>query len=171
MNGVNIVGALLLADAELLALVPAARIKAGMLPDNVTLPALLVRSTSSVERQSLRRTTATRTTDRISVTVRASNYREQEAIIRRVKNCCAGKTGSIGGASSVAVLTAGKGPDVLGPATSFEQTQDFKVSYDAPSTPASSTNIVALPGGSSGGGSGGVIVGGASAIDSLDWAP
>jgi hypothetical protein len=131
MSGVDIIGALLLADADLLAMVPAGQIKAGMLPDGVPLPALLVRSTSSVERQSLRRTATTRTTDRVSVTVRAPSYRDQVAIIKRVKQCCAGQTGNIGGASSVSVLTAGTGPDVIGPASSFEQTQDFRVSFDA----------------------------------------
>ncbi len=135
MTGVQIVGSLLGGDAAVLNLVED-RLKAGALPDGIALPALLVRLVSSVERQPLRRGMTTRTIDRVSVTVRASNYREQAAIIKLVKACCPGKTGNIGGASSVSILTAGTGPDVIGPASSFEQTQDFRVSYDAGSTPA-----------------------------------
>jgi hypothetical protein len=32
----------------------------------------------------------------------------------------------------VSILTAGTGPDVAGPNDSYEQTQDFRVSFDAP---------------------------------------
>jgi len=131
MTGVDIIGALLTGYAPLLAVVPLERIKAGMLPDGVTLPALLVRDVSSVERQSLRRGATTRTTDRVSVTVRAANYRDQKAIIALVKDCCAGKVGAIGGAAAASVLTAGTGPDLIGPAMTFEQSQDFRVSFDA----------------------------------------
>ncbi len=131
MTGVDIIGALLLADVALLARVPATRIKAGALPDGIALPALLVRLVSSVERQLLKRKPITRTIDRISVTVRAANYADQEQIIQLVKTACAGKTGDIVGAVAVAITTAGTGPDVLGPAASFEQTQDFRVGFDA----------------------------------------
>ena len=131
MTGVDIVGELLRSDEELLARVPADRIKAAVLPDNIALPALLVRLVSSVERQTLKRSATTRTKDRVAVVVRAGSYRDQGAIIGLVKRICAGKTGSIGGATSVSILTAGTGPDVIGPASSFEQTQDFRVSFDA----------------------------------------
>lgn len=130
-TGVDIVGGLLRDYPDLLALVPEAGIKAGALPDAVALPALLVRCVSSVERQQLIRGVTTRTTDRVSVTVRAVNYREQGEVMRLVKASCAGLTGYIGDASNVSVLTAGLGPDVRGPGNSFEQTQDFRVSYDA----------------------------------------
>ena len=130
-EGVDIIGALLLADAELLALVPASRIKAGALPDNIQLPALLVRCTSGVERQTLKRGPVTHTVDRVSVAVRANSYREQRAVIARVKTVCAGRTGSVGGGQGVSILTAGKGPDMRGPGDSYEQTQDFRVGYDA----------------------------------------
>jgi hypothetical protein len=131
MTGVDIIGSLLRADADLAALVPNDRTKAGVLPDNVALPALLLRLVSSVERQDLVRGSAVRTTDRVSVTVRAASYRDQTQIIRLVRTICAGLTGNIAGAQRVSILTAGAGPDVTGPASTFEQTQDFRVSYDA----------------------------------------
>lgn len=131
MTGVDIVGTLLRGDAGVTQAVPAARIKAGALPDNVALPALLVRLVSGVERQTLKRGATTRTVDRVSVTVRASSYRDQVQIIGLVRQCCAGRVGNVAGGSSVSILTAGTGPDLNGPASSFEQAQDFRVSFDA----------------------------------------
>ena len=130
-TGVDIVGTLLREDPDLVAIVPIGRIKAGALPDDVPLPALLVRCVSSVERQVLKRGTTTRTADRISVTVRAASYRDQRAVMKLVKQCCAGRTGTVAGEPAVSILTAGTGPDARGPGNSFEQTQDFRVSYDA----------------------------------------
>ena len=130
-SGTAITGTLLREFTELTQVVPQSLIKAGALPDNVTLPAILVRTVSSTERQPLKRGPTSRTTDRVAVTVRAANYRDQVAVIKLIKDCCAGKTGDIGGGQNVSILTAGTGPDVRGPGDSFEQTQDFRVSYDA----------------------------------------
>lgn len=130
-TGVDIVGDLLRDYDPLVEVVPEEKIKAGALPDNVTLPAVLLRLVSSVERQPLKRGGATRTFDRVAVTVRADSYREQRAVIALVKACCAGKTGNIGGGTRVSILTAGTGPDIRGPGNSYEQTQDFRVSHDA----------------------------------------
>ena len=132
MSGVEIVGTLLREFAELTAVVQPANIKAGMLPDNVALPAILVHSVSLVDRQPLKRGAFFRCTERVAVAVRAGSYREQKALIRMIRDCCAGQVGDIGGGLRVSILTAGTGPDIGGPANSFEQTQDFRVSFDAP---------------------------------------
>jgi hypothetical protein len=132
MTGVDIIGDLLRADAGLIAIVPVDRIKAGQLPDNVALPALLVRLVSSIERLTLTRGSIVRATDRISVTVRAGNYRDQGAVIGMARSICAGRIGAVGGGTDVAILNAGTGPDVLGPANSFEQTIDFRVTFNTP---------------------------------------
>lgn len=129
MTGVDIIGALLADSAEIGALVTT--IKAGSLPDGTALPTLLVRLVSSVERQLLVRGGSVRMTDRVAVTVRANSYREQVAIITLVRNVCTGQLGAIAGTTEVAVNSAGTGPDVGGPANSFEQTQDFKVGFNA----------------------------------------
>jgi len=131
IDGVAIVGALLRNFDGFVNVVPVDNIKGGRLPENAPLPALLVRCVSSVERHKLQRSPKTRTVDRVSVLVRAANYRDQKRIIKLAKDCCAGKTGNIGGGTSVSILTAGTGPDVGGPGNTFEQTQDFRVSYDA----------------------------------------
>lgn len=129
MTGVDIVGALLSAHAPLVAMATGG-IKAGMLPEGAPLPAVLVRLVSSVDRQPLCRGGTVRVTDRVSVAVRAASYRDQHRLLRMVRFACAGRTGDIGGALRVSVMTAGIGPDVIGPGNSFEGTQDFRVSFD-----------------------------------------
>lgn len=130
MTGAYIIGTLLRGHAPLVAVVPVERIKAGRLPDDAPLPALLVRLVSRVDRQPLKRPGMVRVADRVSVTVRAKTYADQVAVIELVRAACAGRTGDIGGGARVAILTAGTGPDLLGPADSYEQTQDFRVSHD-----------------------------------------
>lgn len=132
MTGTDIVAALLLADTTLLAAIAEGSIKEDRLPDGIALPAVLLRVVSSVDRQTLKRGATTRTVDRVAATVRARSTRERKALIKLLRSCCAGKTGDLGGATGVSILTAGTGPSVIGPADSFEQTQDFRVSYDAP---------------------------------------
>lgn len=131
MSGVDIVGGLLRAYEPLAALVATASIKAGKLPDGVPLPALLIRSVSVTDRQRLSPAPLRRSTERVSVAVRAASYRDQKEVIRLVRQCCADRTGDFAGCFRVSILTAGTGPDVGGPANSFEQTQDFRVSFDA----------------------------------------
>ena len=134
MTGADIVGALLHTWAPLTALVPVERIKGGRLPEGTSLPALLVRTVSSVERQRLRRGPSVRVVDRVSVTVRAASWDEQLRLIGHVVDAGADRTGAIAGAQRVTVLTAGAGPDLRGPGDSFEQAQDFRVSFDRPNT-------------------------------------
>ncbi|WP_109808415.1 hypothetical protein [Sphingosinithalassobacter portus] len=132
MSGVTIIGALLNASTAVTAKVPSARIKAGQLPDGVALPALLVRGVSLIERKELKRGAIVRVTERVSVTVRADSYRDQRAIIAEglVRNACAGFVGDLASFSRVSVTDGGCGPDLIGPANSFEQTQDFRVSFE-----------------------------------------
>lgn len=129
MTGADIIGAVLRAHAPLLAIVPEERIKGGRLPDDAALPALLVRTISSGVRATLRRQAKARVADRVAVAVRAASYREQKAIMKLVRDNCAGLTGAIGGAEGVAIADAGRGPDLNGPGNSFEQTQDFRVTF------------------------------------------
>lgn len=134
MTGADIIGALLRNYAPLTDLVPEERIKGGRLPPATPLPALLVRTISSVERQRLRRGQTVRTADRVSVTVRAASYDEQIRILDLAVDACADRVGSMDGAGNYAVLTAGRGPDLDGPGDSFEQAQDFRASFDKPNS-------------------------------------
>lgn len=73
MTGADIVGALLRDYASLIEMIAAPRIKLGDLPDDIVLPALLVRQTSSVDRHPLSHEAKIRITDRVSVTVHAKS--------------------------------------------------------------------------------------------------
>lgn len=131
MSGTAIIGMLLNQYPQLHALIPPPMIKAGALPEKITLPALLLRTVSVVDWQPLKDGPSIRSTARVSATVRAASYRDQVAAIGMIRAACKGWTGDIAGYLRVSVLTAGTGPDVAGPGNSYEQTQDFRVSFDA----------------------------------------
>lgn len=132
MTGADILGALLYDYPPLLAVVPVERIKGGRLPPDTPLPALLVRTISSVDRPRLKRGFADRVLDRVSVTVRAASYDDQIRTLDLVVEACSHQRGAIAGAANVSVLTAGRGPDLSGPGDSFEQAQDFRIGFDKP---------------------------------------
>lgn len=132
MTGVDIVAKLLIADTATTTLVVGGNIKLGQLPDGVTLPALLARTVSVVDRQKLTRGATRRRTDRVSVTVRAASYRNQVAVIAQVRALFDTLVTDVTGAGRVSILLAGAGPDLAGPANSFEQAQDLRISFDEP---------------------------------------
>jgi hypothetical protein len=133
MSGAEIVGELLRNDALLTAVVEIAAIKGGRLDDDEALPVLLVRSISIVDRQSLAREAMVRSTERVSVTVRASTYRERARIMKLLRSAGSGIViDELGEARNIAVLTAGAGPELNGPGNTHERSQDFSVTYDAP---------------------------------------
>lgn len=132
MTGAEIIGTLLLNHLPLLAVVPLERIKADALPDGVALPALLVTDISLTERKTLRRGEHVRVTERIRATVRAKTADERRAVMKLVRSCCAGWTGNMDGATGIAVLANGRGPGLVGIGGSFEQAQDFLVTFSEP---------------------------------------
>lgn len=132
MCGVEILGELLTQYEPLIEVLPADNMKGGVLPDGIALPALVLKSVSLTDRQPLKWGPLVRSTERVAVAVRAASYEQQKALIRLIRSCCSGRTGNIGGGLNVSIRPAGTGPDMNGPANSFEQTQDFRVSYDAP---------------------------------------
>ncbi|WP_230781566.1 tail completion protein gp17 [Sphingomonas sp. Leaf37] len=132
MSGTGIVTELLLADPTMAAIAARGGLKEDRLPDGVTLTAVLLRTVSSTDRQPLKVGALIRSSERIAVTVRAASVRDRKAAIRTIRAACHGKTGDLAECFRVSVRTAGLGPSVLGPGNSFEQTQDFRVSFDAP---------------------------------------
>lgn len=133
MDGAGIMGEVLRGNVPLTAVVRATAIKGGRLADDETLPVLLVRSISIVDRQSLAREDMVRTTERVSVTLRAKTYRERASIMKLLRSAGTGIViDALGDARGIAILTAGAGPELNGPGDSFERNQDFSVTYDAP---------------------------------------
>lgn len=134
MSGAEILGALLRDNVPLSQKVRASGIKGGRLADNEPLPVLLVRSLSIVDRQTLALEAMVRVTERVSVTVRAGSYLDCQSVVTLVRS--AGRAGMViaamGEARNISVLTAGAGPELVGPGNSFERSQDFTVTYDVP---------------------------------------
>ena len=131
MNGVIAVRSLLVADTGVTALVPNARIAAGMLPQGTDLPAISLMSVSSVDRNISAPGPKRRVTERVQVTVLARTYPEVKAIIAAVRNAAADRMPAINGLADVTVHTDSAGPDFLDEETGIHmQTQDFRVSFN-----------------------------------------
>lgn len=132
MDGVAIIDQRLRASSEILGMVPKDRIKGGRF-DGAALPALLITSISVVDRHTLAQEGMVRVVERVAVTARANSYRDQRALIDIVANVCpADFIDALGVARRISIHTAGRGPEMNGPADSFERKQDFRVTYDAP---------------------------------------
>lgn len=129
MAGTDIIGALVVADAAILALVPLAAIKLGRLPEPSPPRAILIRSVSEVERHTLTQGAHSRVTERVSVAIRAEHYDMVRDVLRLVRTACNYKISTIAGHGGVSVRTAGTGPELTGPDGSFERTLDFRVTY------------------------------------------
>ena len=131
MNGVIAVRSLLVADTRVTALVPFARIAAGMLPQGTDLPAISLMSVSSVDRNVPAPGAKRRVTERVQVTVLARTYPEVKAILAAVRAAAADQMPAIDGLTDVTVHTDSAGPDFLDEETGIHmQTQDFRVSFN-----------------------------------------
>ena len=131
MNGVIAVRTLLVTDTGMTALVPEARIAAGMLPQGTNLPAISLMSVSSVDRNILAPSLKRRVTERVQVTVLAATYRQVKAILAAVRRATADQMPTIDGLFDVTVHTDTAGPDFLDEETGIHmQTQDLRVSFN-----------------------------------------
>ncbi len=131
MNGVIVVRSLLVADTDVTALVPAARIVAGTIPQGTALPAISLMSVSSVDRNIPAPGPKRRVTERVQVTVLAPSYPAAKTIIRAVRSAAADRMPAIDGLTDVTVHTESAGPDFLDEETGIHmQTQDFRVSFN-----------------------------------------
>ena len=131
MSGAAIIAELLVEDPVFDTAADQDRLKEDRFPEGVGLPAYLIRTISGADRSRLTAGHFVRSTERVSVTVRAASAEDRRDEIARVRRACADKLGDIAGCFRVAVTTAGLGPSLLGPNDTFEQTLDFSVSFDA----------------------------------------
>lgn len=133
MSGVKIIRVLLLADSDVLVMVPASRVVAGTLPQGTTLPAISITEVSRVERVVLKASANSHCTSRIQATVITDSYPAQKALLGAMRHACRDKIGLIAGIGGASVKLDSTGPDFNDPDTSFYmQSQDFKVSYTEP---------------------------------------
>lgn len=130
MSAVKIIRSLLAADAAVVALVPAGRITAGVLPQGTALPAIAVTEVSRTDRQPLKAGAFAHSTSRVQVTLFTTTYPQQKQLLGLVRHACRDKTGIVAGVIGVSVLLAGTGPDFNDADAGFYmQSQDFSVSY------------------------------------------
>ena len=138
MSGVAIIRSLLVSDAALIASVPASRIKAGVLPLDITLPAISVTQVSGNQHNNVAMNSADYLiTDRVQVTVftkdvsgASSGYATKKSILALVRAACPLSRGTINGFASEGVLPDTTGPDLDDLETQiFSQSQDYMVSY------------------------------------------
>ena len=131
MNGVIAVRTLLVTDTGMTAIVPPARIAAGMLPQGTDLPAISLMSVSSIDRNIPAPGPKRRVTERVQVTVLAATYRQVRAILAAVRKAAADQMPIIDGLFDVTVHTDSAGPDFLDEETGIHmQTQDLRVSFN-----------------------------------------
>lgn len=129
-DGVAAVRQLLVAHAPLLALVPAARIQAGVLPIGTALPAISITSVSKNDRNLPNPGAYRHVSERVQVTGMAATYPSQKQILALIRKAAADKLPTVVGLIGVTVHTEVAGPDFMDDAASiYIGTQDLRVTY------------------------------------------
>jgi hypothetical protein len=131
-NAVAALRAVLVADAELIALVPASRIIAGVLPKKIALPAISITSISRIDDQPLAREDVRAIWERGQLMIAAKTYPEQKAVEKAARRALDYQLDpSVPGISDVTIIAEGAGPDIFSDDTSiYLGTQDYGVSYN-----------------------------------------
>lgn len=137
MSAVAIVRQLLANHAPLTALVPAARIYAGSVPQGETLPAVSVTRVYGDEISTIARRQPGKTMrTRVQVTVLAKDpggYAASEKILKAAALGTGVHTGTVLSYSVKAILPMGEGPDLpVGDDKIHEKSRDFMVTYSEP---------------------------------------
>jgi hypothetical protein len=137
MSGTAIIRALLVAHAPLTTLVPADRIRAGILPEKTVLPAVSVTSISENEQETTARNLPGKMIkERVQVTVLTKDAGDGVAYVsmkRALRAAALGPgvhTGVIAGYHVCSVLPWGVGPEIPpGDDKIYEQSRDFMVTF------------------------------------------
>ena len=141
MSGVAIVRALLAANGGVTAVIPAARIKAGVLPLNATLPAISITQVSSVPRLTVAMTETPRLhTERVQVSwlfkgteasPSGSGYPGMDQMDALVMAALPNMHGAVGAFTVDSILPDLAGPDLEEAEGIHQGSRDFIVKYVA----------------------------------------
>jgi hypothetical protein len=138
MSGVIAIRALLANNANLLAVVPATKIMAGVIPIETVLPAIAVSHISTVERNTVSMAdVGVMATERVQVTVQAKTYLDQKSILELVRKACPNTRGTVNGIAVDSILPELAGPDLRDDEVEpplFIQSRDFIVKFVESST-------------------------------------
>jgi hypothetical protein len=140
MSGVSIIRTILVANAPVLAIVPAARIMAGDIPLNTVLPAISIMQISGIPRLTVAMTEPNRMqTDRIQVSAILKGphgappglgYPGVKSLLALVRAALPNRNGTVAGFSLDSILPDTIGPDLQDEASQiFSQSQDFIVKW------------------------------------------
>lgn len=131
MSGVAIIRHLLASSAGLTAVVPATRIRAGVFPTTPELPAITVTQISAQQHNNVPMASAQYlVTERVQVTVHASQYHEIKQVLALVRAACPLSRGTVNGFTCDAVLPDVEGPDLYDHVEVMHtQSQDYMVTF------------------------------------------
>lgn len=131
MSGVGIVRTLLVANAGLIAVVPAAKIMAGALPLKTAVPAISITLVSGVPYKTMKMATSGNLwTDRVQVTVEAGTYPQQKSVLALVRAALPSTRGTVGSFTCDSISMDLEGPDMFDAAENiYVGSQDFIVRY------------------------------------------
>lgn len=136
MSGPAIARALLAANTDLTALVPAARIMSGVVAQGTALACIGITETFATDRATVKgaRGGSVKVTSLCQITVMAATYPACKEAMRLARAALRDFHGDIGGFSGVTCRLEGKGPDFETDSGFCAQTQDLRITYDeAPS--------------------------------------
>jgi len=132
MSGDGIAWYKLKTNSSLIAQVPVAQIKCGVLPDGTPLPAIAVSTVSDNEIATLATGTSGLITERVQVTVYAAQYTQLAPILALIRTALANAHGSVNGVTCDSIMPSGRGPyifdDVL---LVHERSADYMVRWIA----------------------------------------
>lgn len=129
-KAVTAINHLLSQDAALIAVVPAARIKSGPLPQDTTLPAISVSHVSTTRRQNVPGTGTAFCSAVVQVTVIAGTYPTLRSTLDLVVAALPRSRGTANGVDVDAVIPLSAGPDFTDEAGLFMGSHDFSVTYN-----------------------------------------
>lgn len=130
MSAILAVSHLLENDAGLVAVVPAARQFAGLIPQGTAVPALAITSVSTVRRQEA--IADNFCTERVQVTVHAATYPQQKQVLALVRAALPRRPGTVNTVQVDSILKDTTGPDFRNDQVDppiFMGEQDFMVRY------------------------------------------
>lgn len=131
MSGVAIAQYLLSTNAGLIAVVPATRIKAGVLPLNTVLPAISVTQISGQQHNTLAQNSASYlVTQRIQVSVLAPTYPAVKQILALVRAALPQTRATVNGFTCDAIYPDTEGPDLYDHTTlTHEASVDYRITF------------------------------------------
>lgn len=143
MSGVSAVRYILANNGALVAVVPAAKIFAGVIPLNTVLPAIAVTQISGVPTLTVAMTEPGQIqTERVQVTALVKGpqatpsglgYPGQKALMRLVLAALPNQSGTINTIKVDSIIPDGEGPDLFDDASGvYEQSRDFIVRWHTP---------------------------------------